>query len=202
MSKAKENGIETLTLDEASEVDWAKYPIKPAITVMTEDIFQIHNVLYMDGAYFVPITSLGLDSRVELNGEQMGNLGELVQYFFQQYVIPQLIQYKKKHFLDLFKDKANLDKTLIAEDVYDWPDIVVDCVNGKQVELKKVKYIVHGNRKSEDVEQAHYVFNKKMVSTGKHLDADGSVITFYVIQDPDTQKISVRSELKGGDKSP
>lgn len=194
--KARENGIETLTLEKAQEVDWEKYPIKPGILVMTDDVYIINDVLYKVGEDYKPITSLGIDSNVGVNGEVIGDVKGFVGNFFKEHIVPHINEYKKNHFLEIFKTKEDVGKTLLVEIEYDWPGIYVLDNKGNKTELKKVKYIITGNRISMDVEQAHHVFNEKMVSTGRHLDADGSAIDFSVIQDPDTKKIHARWERK------
>lgn len=192
--KAKVNGIETLTLEKAQAADWAKYPIKPGIFVMTDDVYRINDVLYKAGEDYKPITSLGLDSNVEVNSEVIGDVKSLVEYFFKEHIVPHINEYKNSHFLEIFKTKEDVEKMLLVESEYDWLGIYVLDNEGNKTELKKVKYIITGNRKSMDVEQAHHVFNEKMVSTGRHIDADGSAIDFSVIQNPDTKKIHVRWE--------
>lgn len=70
--KAKENGIETLTLEIAKETDWANFPIRPGVVVMTDDIYRISDVSYKDGDDYIPIKYLGFDNQVEVNGEIVG----------------------------------------------------------------------------------------------------------------------------------
>ena len=43
-----------------------------------------------------------------------------------------------------------------------------------------------------EVDQVHKVFNKKLISTGKHLDSNGTTIDFNIVQDPDTKKMHFR----------
>ncbi|SDY75791.1 Restriction endonuclease [Nitrosomonas sp. Nm58] len=190
--KAQKNGIETLTLEKAEEIDWVKYPIKPGVIVITDDIYQIHDVLYKDGESFVPVTTLGLESNVEVNGEIVGDFKSLIEYFFQENIVPCINEYKKSHFLEIFKTRADVEKILLVESEYSWPGIFVLDADGSRKELTKIKYVITGVRKSMNVEQTHHVFNEKMVSTGRHFDADGSVIDFNVVQDPDTKKIHAR----------
>jgi len=68
--------------------------------------------------------------------------------------------------------------------------------------LKKVKCVVSGKRKSVDVKQEHRLFNKMMVSTGKHFDVDGSVIKFTIVQDPETKKLHGKWERIRADEMP
>lgn len=191
-NKAKENGIETLTLEKALETDWVKFPIKPGLTLVTDDVYRIESVFYEFNNKYIPITHLGLDSKVELNGEILGDLRGLIEYFFKENLAPKLDKYKKEHTLEIFKTKEDLEKTLRAEKEYNWSGITIITNLGERIELSKIKYIVVGTRKSMDVEQEHYIFNKKMVSTGKYLEAQDSTIDFNIVQDPETEKIHIK----------
>jgi len=200
--KAKENGIETLTLEEANETDWANFPIKPALVVMTDDIYQINDVSYKRGEKYYSVAALGLESQVEINGEIIGDLKGLIEYFLQEYLVPQCNKYKKEHFLEIFKTRDDVEKPMLVQSEYDWPGIYAVTKDGERIELKKVRYVVIGNRRAMNVEQEHRVFNDKMVSTGKHFDSDGSTIDFSIVQDPDTrilhaQWVRARKENNG-----
>ncbi len=185
--KAQENGIETLTLKEANETDWANFQIKPALVVMTDDIYQINDVSYKCGEKYYSVAALGLESQVEINGEIIGDLKGLIEYFFQEYLVPQCNKYKKEHFLEIFKTKDDLEKPMLVQREYDWTGVYAITKDDERTELKKVRYVVVGNRRAMDVEQEHRVFNDKMVTTGKHFDSDGSTIDFSIVQDPDTR---------------
>lgn len=190
--KAEENGIEALTLEEANETDWANFPIRPGLVVMTDDIYRIHEVLYMHGEDYLPVTALGLDSEVEVEGQVVGDLEGVIEYFFQEYLAPQLDKHKKEHFREVFKTREDVLKPLWAQSEHDWTGTCVVSPDGKRTELTKVKYVVVGHRKAMDVEQEHRLFNERMVSTGKHLDTDGTTVDFTIVQDPDTEKIHLR----------
>lgn len=199
--KANENGIDTLTFDEANDTDWAKFPIKPGLFVITDDLYSIHDVFYMLNDEYVPIQTLGLSSNVEIKGEIVGDLKGLIEYFFKKHIVPHIDKYKSEHFLEIFKTRADADKTLLAQSDYNWRGIYVNSEEAGRVELKKVRYIIIGNRKSMDVKQEHKIFNEKMVSTGKHIESDGSVINFSIVQDPDTEKIHARWRKVKADKN-
>lgn len=190
--KAKENGIETLTLEEANEADWANFPFMPGIIVMTGDTYDINEVFYKCDIDYVPISSLGLESDVEIKGEIVGDLKGLIQYIFQEYLVPQIEKYKEEHLLEIFRTKSDAEKTILVEREYEWSGVFVINDDGERIELKKVKYVVVGNRKIKNVEQKHRIFNKKMVSTGKHINTDGTTIDFTIVQDPDTGKFHAR----------
>jgi len=190
--KAKENGIETLTLEEANDTHWGEFPVKPGLLVMTDDIYRIHDVFYKSEEEFLPITNLGIDSSVEMKGEIVGNLKGLIEYFFQEHIIPKIDQYKKEHFLEIFKTKDDVKKMLLVESEHTWREINVIDQEGNVVKLSKVKYVIKGIRRTMEVDQEHKVFSNKLVSTGKHLDNNGTTIDFNIVQDPDTRKMHVR----------
>lgn len=197
VKKAKENGIETLTLTEANDKDWLDFPIKPALTLITDDNLRISDVQYETSDGFVTVRTLGLKSLVEINDEVVGTVEGLTSYFFQEHLVPSIRENVKNNFSELFKTQEDLQKPLMVEAEFNWPGIYVINADSSKIELKKVKYIVTGQRNVIDVEQKHRVFNRKMVSTSSHLDADGSILDFNIVQDSDTNKMHVRWRRKG-----
>lgn len=65
VKKANDNGIETLTLREAEEHDWVRYPIKPGLLVVSDEIYFISQVFFKDFDQYRPMEDLGLKSDVE-----------------------------------------------------------------------------------------------------------------------------------------
>lgn len=47
--KAKAYGIDTLSVEEAVETDWEKYPLKPGLSLLPAENFHLRDVLYLDG---------------------------------------------------------------------------------------------------------------------------------------------------------
>lgn len=191
-TKAQANGIETLTLEEANETHWGEFPIKPGLLVMTDDVYRIHDCLYKKDENWLPITQIEIESEVQVDGQVVGSLKDIIEYFFQEYLAPQIDKHKKENFLEIFKTKEDVEKTMLVESEHTWPEIHAHDRDGNEVNFSKVKYIVLGVRKTMDVNQEHKVFNNKMISVGKHSESDGSTINFRILQDPDTQKMHVK----------
>jgi len=194
--KAEENGIDALTLKDATDMDWLKFPIKPGLTIMTGDTYSIREVFIKLDEDFIPINSFDLESSVEIEGEIVGDLKGLIEYIFKDSLVPQIEAYKKEHFLEIFKSKSDARKNITIEREYEWSNVVILNKKGERLQPKKIKYVVTGSRKAVDVEQQHRVFNDKMISTGKVLDSDGAAIKFSIIQDPETRKIHTRWRRK------
>jgi hypothetical protein len=197
--KAKENGIETLTMKEAGEQDWTRYPMKPGLLVVSDEIYLIHQVFYKASEEYKLIDDLGQNYEVELDGETVGDLAGLIGYFFKEHVIPGVEAYRKQHFLTIFKTKEDIGKAMLVESEHDWPKVVATDNQGNRVEIARVKYVFTGVRQSMDVHQAHYVFNKKMISVGRHRDPDGTEIDFSLIQDLDSPTLRARWTKRAGD---
>ena len=191
-TKAQANGIETLTLEEASETHWGEFPIKPGLLLMTDDVYRIHDCFYRKDDDWLPITQLEIGSEVHVNGQEVGNLKDIVEHFFLEYIVPQIDKHKKENFLEIFKTKEDAEKIMRVESEYTWPEIVAHDRDGNEVNFSKVKYIILGDRKTMDVDQEHKVFNNKVVSIGKHVESEGGTINFRIVQDPDTRKMHVK----------
>lgn len=188
-NKAKENNIETLTLEEANDTHWGEFPIRPGIVVFTDDTYRIDDVLYKNGDQYISLATLGLDRDIDCNGEIVGNLKATVELFFKEYVVKQIDQHKKDNFSDIFKTKADTEKLMVVESEYTWPEFSVSDNDGRRITISKVKYIVVGTRQAMDVKQEHKVLNDKVVSFGQHENSDLSKINFKIVQDPDTRKM-------------
>ena len=168
---------------------------------ITDDVYKIHDVLYKKDEEFIPITQLNINSDIEVNGENSGNLKSLIEVFFQEHIVPQIDKYKKDNFLEIFKTKEDAEKMMVVESEYSWPDIKALDQNGNTIIFSKIKYVILGMRKTINVEQEHKVFNNKMVSISKHLESDGSTIDFRIVQDPDTRKMHVQWFKEKGAKN-
>lgn len=198
-AKALANGIETLTLEEANETDWGEFPIKPGLLMVTDDVYRIQDCFYKKDEDWLPITQLNIETEVQVNGQLVGNLKDILEHFFKEHIVPQIDKHKKENFLEIFKTKEDAEKMMLVESEYTWPEIHAHDRDGNEMNFSKVKYIVLGVRKTMDVDQKHMVFNNKVVSIGKHSESDGSTSNFRIMQDPDTRKMHVKwFKTKGG----
>lgn len=188
-SKAQMHGIDTLTVEEAVETDWAKYPIRPAITLLSEERYRLHDVLFEEGGQYRSLIDVGLDYLVLKDGNEVGSIKETFEYFFLEFLLPRIQAKVKAGLLEIFKTKEDLSKTLVVESVHTFPGLTVRLPGREEVDISNLKFIVHGNRRFVDVKQTHMKFNDLMVSTGQALDNDGSVLKFTIVQDPEAKKI-------------
>lgn len=189
MKKAQAHGIDTLTLEEAAETDWRNYPIKPGIIVVSDISYKLHDVLFYDGKQFRTLKELDLDSIVLKGDEEIGSIKGTFEYCFREFLIPQIQAEVKAGFLNLFRKKSDFSKFLRVESEHTLPGFTARQPSGAEVDISKLKFIVHGTWHHGDVEQTHIQFNKMMVSTGQHIDSDGSELKFTIVQELDTQKI-------------
>lgn len=116
----------------------------------------------------------------------------MIADFFRELLTPQIENYKNENFHNIFRTVEDLDKDLVVEIEREWPLINVLTISGERVDVSRFKFIVVGTRKSTKIEEEHHVFNQKMISTGTYNETDGSVISFSIIQDPETRKLHAR----------
>jgi hypothetical protein len=199
IEKAKAHGIDTLTLEEAVETDWKKYPIKPGIVLFSDENYRLYDVQFKDGEQYRTLGELDLDSTVLLDGEEVGSIKETVEIIFLKFgklLLPKINEKVKAEFLEIFKTKAELSKVLNVESNHTFPGLTARLSSGEQVDISKIKIIVHGTRHHHEVEQKHIKFNEMMVSTGQYLDSDGSELKFTIIQDTETKQIHCNLKRK------
>lgn len=187
--KAQAHGIDTLTVKEAVATDWEKYPIKPGLVLLSDITYRLHDVLFWDGKQFKTLKTLGLDSVVLKSNEEVGSIKQTFEFCFLEFLIPQIQEEVKANFLNIFRKKKDLSKFLLVEIERTMVGLIVRQPSGAEVDISKLKFIVHGTWHHCDVEQKHIQFNKMMVSTGQHIDSDGSKLKFTIVQNPDTKKI-------------
>ncbi|MGH7824332.1 MAG: hypothetical protein ACREQ7_04045 [Candidatus Binatia bacterium] len=189
INKARIYGIDTLTAEEAVETDWETYPIKPGVVVLSGENYRLHDVLFKEAEVYRSLRDLGLNSVVLKDGNEVGSIKETFEYFFLEFLLPRIQEKAKANFLGLFKTKENLSKTLYVESSQTFPGFTVQLTGGEEVDISNLKFIVHGTRRFADVKQTHMKINGLMISTGQHLDTDGSVLKFSIVQDPEAKKI-------------
>lgn len=189
IDKAKSYGIDTLSIEEATEKDWESCFIKPGLVLFSDELCSLKNVLYATNGGYRELSDLGLNSEVELKGEIVGTVKEVFELIFLKKIVPQAITYVKEHFMEIFKKYSDIKKTIYLEAEQEVGELYVIPKKGRKVKISKAKFIIYGTRQIVDVAQSHAKFNEKMISTSKHIDADGSILKFKILQDPDTRQL-------------
>jgi hypothetical protein len=190
--KATVNDIDTLTLEEAIDTDWDKYPIKPGLVVITGENFRLHDVLYKKGDAYTSLRELDLRSTLVFEGAECGSIKDNFEYFFFNHLLPFIQTKKRTEIIKLFKTKADLNKEVYIESDHTFPGTYARLSTGEEIDISVLKFIIFGTRSTKEVEQKHYKFNELMISTGEHLDSDGSKIKFNIVQDPESKQIHGR----------
>jgi len=191
IDKANSYGIDTLSLKEASEKDWKSYFIKPGLAVFSVERYTLQEVLYLTNGEYKKVSDLGMSSEVEFLGEVVGTVKEVFEWIFLEKIIPQAQVYVKDNFMKIFKNYDDLKKIMYLEKEQNLSKLFVISMDGNKSKISKVKFIFHGIRQVADVEPKHFLYNEKMVSTAKHIDTDGSLLKFKILQDPDNKQIHV-----------
>ena len=187
-AKARANGIETLTLEDAIDTDWSSFPFKPGIVIIGGADYRLHDVLYKRNDKYYSLKELDLTSSVFLNGEDCGPIKDIFERFFCDHLLP-FIQGKRKEIMDLFKTRADVDKIIGIEIDRTFPGIYVRLPFGEEVDISLLRFIIIGSLRVKEVDKKHYKFNELMVSVGEHLDSDGSTIKFNLVQDPESRRL-------------
>jgi hypothetical protein len=190
--KAKYNNIETITMREAQERDWVNFCFKPGLLVITEETYAIKEVALGADVEDFPIENFNLACDVIFQGNAVGSLEDFIGSFFREVVIPGAEAYKKEHYLEIFKTRADIEKPLLMESQHDLGGLFVLMNEGKRVEIRQIKYVYFETRRHEDVHQSHYLYrNMEMLSVGQLADVDGSQINVSVMQKADSPTIKI-----------
>jgi hypothetical protein len=192
LEKARANGVDVLTLEEARDADWQNYPIKPMVTVHTDEVYSLKEVAYFKDGNYYPLSQVGLNTVVLYNGEIVGTIKEVFEYIFQNTLIPQIDEYLKDRRKEIFISREDLNKPLYVEIEKTIPLVTIVNRENEQIDFSKVKFFIQGSRTVFDLKQSHMKFNKTVISLGEHLNPDGSKLKFKVIQESETKKIHVQ----------
>jgi hypothetical protein len=192
IKKAEAHNIDTLTLKNAVETDWGKYPIKPGLIILSGENYRLRDVLFKDGVKYRSLKEIDLRSSVIVNGVEIGSIKDTFEYFFVNHLSPFIQKYKKQEIIELFKTRADLGKTLCIESSHNFPGCFAHLSTGEEVDISNLKFIISGTRRTAEVEQKHYKFNELMVSMGQYLDTDGSAIKCNIVQDLESNTIHTR----------
>jgi hypothetical protein len=189
--KASENGIVTLSIENALETDWSVFPFKPGLAIISNETFTLHGVQYLAGSEFRPLSEIGLESRSFREGKEVGPIKEFCIALFRQRA-PELQAEVNKRRGTLFQTMEDCGKVLVVEWGFETPGLSVDVANGENIGIPKLIFIVSGTRRVDEVEQEHRKFNGLMISTGEHALSEGSSIRFHLTQDPETKQLHGR----------
>jgi hypothetical protein len=184
--KAIAHNIDILTLEEALDNDWNKYPIKPGIVFITNENFKLHDVFYKKNDSYRSLQELDLRTTVEIESEDCGSIKDFFEYFFLNHLLPFIQKSKRTEIMQLFKTKADFDKPIYIEFDYTFPGIYARLSTGEKINISVVKFIIIGMRQAKEKEQKHYKFNDLMISASEHFDSDGSKIKVNIVQDPES----------------
>ena len=190
--KAKYNNIETITMREAQDRDWVNFYFRPGVLVITEETYAIKEVTLAAVGEAIPVENLNLSCDVLFQGNAVGNLENYIGSFFREVVVPGAATYKKDHYLEIFKTRADIEKPLSMESQHDLNDLFVLMKEGRRVEIRQINYVYVETRRHEDVPQSHYLYrNKEMLSVGQLADGDGSQINVSLMQKADSPTIKI-----------
>ena len=198
VAKAESHGIDTLSLETASDKDWESIFIKPGLLLISNEKFSLHDVIYEKDNEYRQVLELGMGSIVEFKGIEAGSVKGFFEWVFKDFIVPQSQKYINDHRMELFKNREDCMKTVYIEKGMQFDELYVIGDKGETTQISKVKFIIYGTRNVSDVKQEHSLFNEKMISVGEHIDVDGSIIKSRILQDPDTQNLhaSILKELK------
>lgn len=190
--KAKHNNIETITMREAQDLDWVNFYFRPGVLVITEETYAIKEVALAAKGEAFPPENLALACDVVFQGKAVGNLEDFIGSFFREVVIPGAVAYKKEHYLEIFKTRADIEKSLLMESQYGLDGLIDLVKDEERVEIRQIKYVYFETRRHEDVPQSHYLYrNQEMFSVGQLADADGSQINVSLMQKGDSPTIRI-----------
>jgi hypothetical protein len=191
--KAKYNNIETITMREAQERDWANFLFKPGLLLISEETFEIKEIALTAKGRASPVENMDLRSEVVIQGIAVGNLEAFINYFFREHVVPGAVAYKKEHFLEIFKTREDIEKPLLINCQKDLNGLIVLTRDGSRVEISRISFVLVETRHHEDIPQSHYLYrNQEMFSVGKLAEADGRQVNVSLMQKTVPPSISVR----------
>ncbi len=194
--KAKAHGIDVLSIEEALETDWQRYPIRPGITLVTELFYRLIDVFYHNGEEYKSLQASNLLLEKVIDGTQdRGTVKEVFEAYFHASLLPELQKQVEAKSLQLCRTREDLTKTVQIEKDTEFPGYTIRSSSGECIDISKIKFRVDGTRRCAEMDQKHMQFNEMMVSSGQYQDTDLAYQS-TVVQDPEANKIHLCMKIE------
>lgn len=190
IEKAKSRNIDTLSFEEATDIEWGNYYERLGVALTTETI-KIYKVFHELEGDFVDVTTYGMQATLTQYGKDVGSLEKYFESYFKEVLGDKVISHLNSKRMELFKTRGDLDKTAYIEAAAWFPHLNVENQSGEVISLRNIKYIILGDRAVTNIEQRERKFGNYMLHTGSTVCEDNVTYSFNLLQDPAKKRLHV-----------
>jgi len=193
--KAKANGIDLKTIEEAFQIDFVEEFVKLGVTYISH----IFNLKTVSINFNHPLKrKLSMRDVVLHDGCAIGDLDGLAKFCFEEGTKKKLIPYYKQNFLNIFKTRADVEKHVLIEHTIPINEFYIES-DGDKHYINSITFTLIGIPTTQDIELRHLTYEGMLVTEGvfniKEMD---KLYTMWIAQFPKSKeaKVFVKSKPK------
>jgi hypothetical protein len=193
--KAKANGIELKTIDEAFQINFGEEFIKLGLAYISH-IFEpkTRTISFNPPAKEKPTP----ETLVYHDGCAVGNLDELTKVCFEDGTKKKLIPYYKQNFLNIFKTRADIKKQILIEHTVPINELYIQA-NNEKFYITSITFMLIGIPTTQHIDVTQRTYEGVLITEGvfdiKEMD---KIHTTWIAQfhKNRTAKVFLKSKLR------
>lgn len=193
--KAKVNGIDLKTIEEAFQIDFGDEFNKLGLMYISH-IFKQEKLSMNFNPPLKKIPSL--KTLVYHNGIGIGDLEGLANFSFEEGPKKKLIPYFKRNMLNLFKTKADTEKHVLVENTIPIKELYIEA-NGVKHFITSITFTLIGKPTTRDIEPKYLTYEGALITEGVFdIEEMKEIHTTWIAQLPKNKEtnVFVKSKLR------
>lgn len=186
--KARANGIELKTIDEAFEIDFDEEFVKLGMTFISHNFELKERTIRFNPLPKVKPTP---ETVVYHDGCAGGTLDELTKICYEEGTKKKLMPYYKQNFLNIFKTRADIDKQMLIKHTIPINDLYIES-NGEKFYITSITFTLIGKPTVQEISVRHRTYEGALIAEGvfdiKIMD---KIQTTWIAQFPKNKEASV-----------
>jgi hypothetical protein len=186
--KAKANGIELKTIDEAFQINFGEEFVKLGATYISH----IFNLKTVSISFNPPLKKKPTpNSLVYQNARVMGDLEGLAQFCYEEGTKKKLVPYYKQNFLNIFNTRADVEKQMLIEHTIPINELYIES-DGEKFYVTSITFMLIGTPTTQDIDVKHRTYEGALITEAifdiKQMD---NIHTAWIAQLPKNKEAKV-----------
>lgn len=195
--KAKANGLDLKTIDEASKIDFGEEFVKLGMTFISHNFeLKASTISFTPPPKIKPTP----ETVVYHDGSAVGTLGELTKLCHEEGTKKKLLPYYKQNFMNIFKTRADIDKPLLIEHSVPINELYIES-NGDKFYITSIVFTLIGTPTVQDINVRHRTYEGALITEGVFdITTMDNIQTTWIAQRPQKKEASVFVKSKARKK--
>jgi len=160
--KAKANGIELKTIDEAFKINFNEEFVKLGLTYISH-IFKPQTRTI---SFNPPVKAkTSLETLVYHGGHAVGNLDDLMNFCYKEGTKKKLIPYYKQNFLKIFKTRADIEQPMLVEHTVPINELYIET-NNEKFYITSVTFTLVGVPTIKEIDVKQRTYESALITEG------------------------------------